>query len=393
MLTCSSSLINQTGMKIKLFFALILFTCIAKAQFRIEQVESGILEEQRTLKIYIPENYTEEKVYPLIVVLDADYLFDPVMANVNYYAYWLEMPEAIIVGVNQAGLGTLDMEYDPEYGMPSNKGTYFMDFITVELIPYIESQYTIANYKLIVGHGNSANFINYFLLKDEIAFNAYICLSPNFAPEMEDRIAATLNRSSKSKKFYYVATAENDDRDNKKRIKQLNTMLTDSDNANLYYYFDDFEVANHNSTAIYAIPNALNKIFSIFKPITPIEYKEKILPMEEPVINYLNDKYATIENLFGFKKEILINDYMAIYAACHKKEDVESLKELSKLAAKDYPNTMMADFMMGEYYEMDGNGKKALKAFQSAFSKEEIDFMTKDLTYEKIEQIKSDYGL
>ncbi|SFU59381.1 hypothetical protein SAMN05216480_10910 [Pustulibacterium marinum] len=377
----------------KKLLSLLLFCAFfsAQAQFSVEEVESGILKEKRTLKIYKPVNYTEEKVYPLIIVFDADYLFEPLVANINYYSYWLEMPEAIIVGVNQKGIRYEDCEYSGETGLPDNKGNDFFDFVGLELIPYIESQYTIANFRVAVGHGTTANFINYYLFKDAPLFNAYINLSPTFAPQMEERIASRLGQF-KEKKFYYLATAENDEKKNRTKIGNLNTMLKQVKNNQLYYYYDDFESANHNSTAVYAIPNALNKIFGIFKPITPAEYKEKILTMEEPVINYLNDKYNTIEDLFGFKKEILINDYMAIYAACKKKEDAESLRNLAELAEQDYPATMMYDYLMGEYYEQIGNPKKAVKHFQEAFAKEEIDFMTKDLAYEKMQAIKNDFG-
>lgn len=377
----------------KYIFLLFCFTAaLTHAQVIVEQIKSGILEESRNIKISIPKNYTEEKVYPLILVLDADYLFDAVVANVNYYSFWEEMPEAIIVGVDQSGLRAADMEYDFESGLPKNKGEYFFDFIGIEVIPFVESKYTIANFRLAVGHDLSANYINYYLFRDPPLFSAYICLSPNFAPKMEEKIASRL-AGFKDKKFYYIATAENDDRENHTRIKELTATLEKVKNQQLYFYSDDFGNANHNSLAVYAIPNALNKIFSIFKPITPKEYKEKILTSDQPVINYLYDKYNTIESLFGFKKEILINDYMAIYAACNKKKDTESLEKLAKLAARDYPKTMMSDYLMGEYYELTGKPKQALKSFQDAFAKEEIDFMTKDLAYEKMQQIKTDFGL
>ncbi len=363
----------------------------AQAQVKIEEIESGILKEKRTISIFTPPNYSETTLYPLIIVFDGEYLFDPMVANVNYYSYFEEMPEAIIVGINQKGLREEDSQYDPETGFPFKKGNDFFEFINIELIPYLESQYTIANFKLAVGHGITANFINYFLFKDQQLFNAYINLSPDFAPDMEERLAKRLAQF-KEKKFYYMATAENDLKKNKNSIKQLDAYLKQIQNTQLYYYFDDFETANHNSTAVYAIPHALNKIFSIFKPITPEEYKSKILTMDEPVINYLYDKYNSIENLFDLKKEILINDYMAIYAACRKKEDPESLEKLAELARRDYPETMMYDFFMGEFYEFIGKPKKAVKHFQEAFAKEEIDFMTKDLAYEKMQGIKTDFG-
>ncbi len=87
-----------------------------------------------------------------------------------------------------------------------------------------------------------------------------------------------------------------------------------------------------------------------------------------------------------------MNDVMAIYAATRKKEDFESLKSLSDLCKKEYPDTMMGFYFEGEYYEHLGEAKKALRTFEKTFGMQEIDFMTKELALEKIDAIKADFG-
>jgi hypothetical protein len=133
-------------------------------------------------------------------------------------------------------------------------------------------------------------------------------------------------------------------------------------------------------------------MFEIFKPISPKEYKEKILTSDAPVFKYLEDKYGLIETLFGFQKKVSLNDIMAIYAASRKKDDFESLKPLSDLCKKEFPETMMGFFFEAEYYEELGEGKKALRTFEKAFGMQEIDFLTKDLALEKIDALKADFG-
>ena len=91
-------------MKFKLT-TLFVFICLifAPAQTIYEDFRSNELGNSRQLKIQLPRNYetNEEKTYPLFVVLDGDYLFEIVAGNVDYYSYWEDMPEAIIVGINQ----------------------------------------------------------------------------------------------------------------------------------------------------------------------------------------------------------------------------------------------------------------------------------------------------
>jgi hypothetical protein len=173
---------------------------------------------------------------------------------------------------------------------------------------------------------------------------------------------------------------------------QLHTALSQQNRQGFHYFFDRYEGANEVSVATYGIGRAWDRTFDIFKPISPDEYREQILTSEEPVFNYLQNKYETIQTLFGFSKPVELNDIMAIYAGCRKKEDFESLKPLSDLCKKEFPDTMLGFYFEGEYYEQLGEPKKALRTFEKAFGMKEIDFLTKDMALEKMDALKADFG-
>ncbi|MBC8755629.1 esterase [Kordia sp. YSTF-M3] len=376
-----------------LLAAFMCFT-ITNAQTKIEKLASKKLNETRDIQLYIPEGYSDEKVYPIIVVLDANYLFESVVANTRYYSYWDEMPECIVVGINQYEVEDREKDcmYDDDNGLPKDKGTQFFEFIGMELIPFVEKNYNTANFKMIVGHDLTANFANYYLFKQVPLFDAYINLSPYFAPKMEERIATRLTEFE-TKKFYYLATAEEDTKKAAQRIRALNTSLSAIKNENIFYYYDDFTEANHNSLAVQAIPRAMSQIFSMYRPISVKEYKEKISTLSTSPYLYLADKYETIKNLFGFEKRVSVNDFMAIYSAVRKqKTTTEDLKLLAKLAKKEYPDTALFHFFMGEFHEKNGDAKKALRMYQNGFSMNAIDFITKDLMLDKAAKIKQDFG-
>ncbi len=376
-----------------LFIAFVCFSTI-NAQTTVEKIKSKKLNETRDIQLYIPEGYSEDKVYPIIVVLDAHYLFETVVSNSRYYSYWDEMPECIVVGVNQYKTEdrARDCMYADASGLPTEKGTKFFEFIGMELIPFVEKNYNTANFKMIVGHDLTANFSNYYLFKEVPLFDAYINLSPYFAPKMEGRIATRLEEFE-TKKFYYLATADEDTKKAAKRIRGLNESLSGLKNENIFYYYDDFTEANHNSLAVQAIPRAMSKIFTIYRPISVKEYKEKITELKTSPYLYLMDKYKTIKELFGFEKRVSVNDFMAIYSAVRKsKINNEDLKLLAKLGKKEYPDTSLFHFFMGEYYEKTGKPKKALRMYQNGFSMNAIDFITKDLMLDKADKIKQDFG-
>lgn len=372
---------------------IIILLCFgATAQVKQEIFESFKLQERRDVNYYFPENYTKEKKYPLIVVLDAEYLFDHVVANAKFYSTFHGMPQAIIVGINQSknSVRLDDCAFDPISGLPTDKGIKFYEFIGMELIPYLETSYNIAPFKIFVGYDITANFGNFYLFKEESLFNAYISIAPVLAPEMEARVPAQL--TSMKKKIFYSLVVEGEKSEYTSRISTMDKALKEIKSESLMYSFDTYATADHVSVVAYGIGKAFDDIFGMFKPISPKEYKEKLLTSEEPVYNYLETKYGTIENLFGFRKKVDLNDIMAIYAGCRKKQDFESLKPLSDLCKKEYPDTMLGFYFEGEYYEQLGDPKKALRTFEKAFGMKEIDFLTKEMALEKMDALKADFG-
>jgi len=362
------------------------------AQVKKEIFESFKLQERRNVSYYFPEDYSEEKTYPLLVVLDAEYLFDLVVANAKFQSRLDRMPDVIVVGVDQGenDIRWEDCDYEEISGLPTDKGKMFYEFLGTELIPYLATNYKIAPFKMFIGYDITANFGNYFLFKDKSFFNSYVSISPVLATEMENRVPERLSALDQS--IFYNLIIEKKPTEDRQRILQMNHSIGSITKESLHYFFDEYDDADHVSIAAYGISKAFDNVFKIFRPITPAEYKAEILTSEEPVYNYLEKRYNTIEELFGFQKQVELNDIMAIYAACRKKEDYESLKPLAELCKKEFPETMMGFYFEGEYYEEIGEPKKAFKTFEKAFQMEEIDFLTKDLALEKIDALKADFG-
>jgi hypothetical protein len=368
------------------------FGVISYSQTTQEIFESFKLQERRDVHYYFPENMDEDKKYPLIIVLDGEYLFEQVVASSKFYSRFHGMPQSIVVGLDQSknDLRYEDCAFDNESGLPSEKGKNFYEFIGMELIPYLDLNFSTAPFKMIVGYDITANFMNYWLFKDNSIFDAYICISPTLAPEMETRVPMRLNTFENQ--IFYQVIVEGEQNKDTQRIAAMDQGIKALEKESLHYYFDEYKNADHISVATYGIGKAFDNIFGMFKPISPKEYKTQILTSEEPVFNYLESKYQGIVDIFGFSKPVALNDIMAIYAASRKKEDFESLKPLSDLCKKEYPDTMLGFYFEAEYYEQLGEPKKALKTFEKAFQMEEIDFLTKEMALEKMDALKADFG-
>nr|WP_315151588.1 alpha/beta hydrolase-fold protein [uncultured Flavobacterium sp.] len=382
-------------MKHLLIVLLAFFSFSCFAQIKTISFNSEKLNEKRDLYISLPASYEKNKTkqYPLLVLLDGDYLLNPFTGALTYGSYWDDLPEVIIVGIsqNKNDQRNIDCGVDPVTGMPDGKSVDFFDFISLELIPMIQKEYRTTNFKIIAGHDITASFLNFFLYKDNPLFNAYISLSPEFPVNMDETMPDLL-ANSKIPLFYYLSTADGDEKKMRERIINLDTSVKAIKNPELNYKFEDFKEASHYSLVLHSIPSALYQIFSIAQPISVLEYKTKIVTLKEGYVDYLKKKYDIIENSFGIKNPIRISDFKAIEAAILENKDYNELDALAVLADKHYPKSMLGDYQLAIMFEKKGDNPRAVRYYMSGFNKEEIADLTKDMMFAKAEELKKTFA-
>lgn len=366
---------------------------VSSAQIKYESISSEKLGETRQIKIQLPRDYEEnaEKRYPVMIVLDGDYLFEPIAGMVEYYSYWEDAPEMIVIGINQDGIRMEDTYYSEQNFLPEGKGAKFFEFIGMELLAQMDQKYRTANFRIIVGHDFTSNFINYYLLKQNPIFQGYINLSPDLAPEMANRVIEALS-TAETKKWFYMATGTADVPALKDNILSLDNKLKSLENELVEYNFDNFEGGTHYSLVGKAIPSAIESMFEVYRPISTKDYNEVLLQTSVSPSDYLADKYTSIEELYGIKRKISINDFMAVYRAIEKTRNWEEYKNLYKMAYDYYPGTMLGTYFEARYEEETGNPKRAMRIYQNAYGQEKIAFIDTDFMLEKAEAIKKDFG-
>src|SRR5690606_23459391 len=112
-------------------------------------------------------------------------------------------------------------------------------------------------------------FLNFYLYKDNPAFNGYISLAPEMAPEMEKRVAERLATIQKPV-MYYQASGQGDLPELRDKTAALDQNIKAIGNKNFRYQYDDFPGASHYSLVAQAIPQALYFIFDGYQPISMV---------------------------------------------------------------------------------------------------------------------------
>jgi predicted alpha/beta superfamily hydrolase len=372
-----------------LFIFSLLFCELIFAQVTYEKFESRKLNATRELKIRLPDDYNPDSdlKHPVIIVFDAEYLFEPVAGQVSYQTYFDEMPQSIIVGVVQGKERFYDSYFDEVTGLPFESGDRFYNFIDQELIPYIDFKYNTSKFKVAVGHDLMGNFINSFLFHDTPIFQAYINLSPDFKGTMSENVKTRLEWLD-SDVFYYLATADGDIKSIRDRIRTTNDNLKTLDNQHLTYYFDELIGDSHYTLVSGALSKALDRIFELYKPLDDKELREKALPYEGTLDDYIVDRYKRIDDLFGIFKPISEEELQRLITLADQREDIESVYKIGKLANKLNPSSSFGTYYMALHAEKLGKTKRAVKLYQSALDLNEMSHINKEFIMSHVEDLK-----
>jgi predicted alpha/beta superfamily hydrolase len=142
----------------------------------------------REINIWTPPSYgeDEERRYPVLYVIDGgkEQDFHHISGLAQLAAINGMYEEMIVVGIKTENrLMELAHEpKDPRYiRTPANAGKsdVFLEFITQEVIPYVEEQYSVSQRRLVVGESLAGLFVVEVFLKSPDSFSDYISVSPS----------------------------------------------------------------------------------------------------------------------------------------------------------------------------------------------------------------------
>jgi predicted alpha/beta superfamily hydrolase len=170
------------------FVLLTVFSCIlinvsGQSNYNLKQdsLQSGILNQNRKLSIYLPDGYDTANVkFPVIYVLDGEGRCQHIVPTTRFLFENNKMPKVIVVGIHNIDRNH-DFLPDSTKSVPTSGGAdKFITFFKDELIPYIDKTYKTEPYKVLIGHSFGGLFTMYALLKEPDLFDSYIAMDPSF---------------------------------------------------------------------------------------------------------------------------------------------------------------------------------------------------------------------
>ncbi len=358
------------------------------------QIPSKILNEPRKIYIYVPpaDSLNTAKRYPVLYLMDGESHFSMIAELCRYLSRWdvNVMPEMIIVGIpntNRTRDLTPTHSIIDYYGKPDTSATSwlkpsggndkFLQFISEELIPYVETHYKTHPFKIFAGHSfGGITAIDCFLNNPNM-FNAYIALSPSFwwdngyLLKLADK---KLQKGSAISKILFYSDASEGVADKSTfhtNLLKFDSLIAQRQIIGLDHKYLNYPDDIHMTEPVKAYYDALRFIFGQWD-----------LPPQEPKqVNaaILMKHYLNLSRRYGYTilpNEANINDWASYLMK--NPETLDNAISLFEMNAINYPSSSKAFTSLGDAYVKKDEREKAVASYKKALVLNPEDAKVKD---------------
>jgi predicted alpha/beta superfamily hydrolase len=222
------------------------------------QHASTIFDGKRRYQVSLPERYfMNERHYPSLFIIDADFQFQHVSAIVKNLTRMGKIPPMIVVGVaNQGGddylkTTTWSDGKDDAFGGAEKLQAY----LSKELLPLIDKNYRTNSQKALSGYSLGGLFTLYSMMQQETPFNAFLAMSPSawFDDNSLPKKLTPLLQENKLNAPVFISLANEEGMGIDEVIKVFETSAAKS----LRWQYKHYPNENHFTTALPAIYDGL----------------------------------------------------------------------------------------------------------------------------------------
>ncbi|MEO0571923.1 MAG: alpha/beta hydrolase-fold protein, partial [Bacteroidota bacterium] len=230
--------------------------------------QSKVLNKTIPLSIQLPANYeNSQKAYPVLYMMDSDYRsrFAMLASTLDYMGENGQIPEMILIGIDipEGNSILLPTRANKDTTIPDG----YIDFFETELIPYVESTYRTALFKVLNGSSNSGFFSVYTLLNNPLLFNGYFASSPSLRhipKEMQQKIKAGPLKTLTENRFLHIIYSDDEGLTN--YVSEFSGLLEEHKPEGFTYKVDELVNQGHVPAADF-----VQFLLALYPDFNPIE--------------------------------------------------------------------------------------------------------------------------
>ena len=387
------------------FFLTFFFAKNAHAQLqdssRVTGVEiktfySKILDEDRRIYIQTPAGMKPYEAYPVLYLLDGEALTVMAGGQVQYLSESYKIiPSLVIVGIENTDR-TRDLtpthsiigpDGKPDttaraFGKTSGGGEKFLQFMKEELMPYIESNYATAPYKILAGHSLGGLMAVYCMINHPDFFNAYIAISPSIQWDNEmilKSATAKLDSKTSLNKILFFSDASEGGQFHQNQL-MFDTLLKQKNVPRLKHKYTWYPEETHISEPVKAFYDGIRFVYPQWHlPYNSSAFRQTL--SSEAVKKHYEELSAT----YGYKVIPLHDEINQI--SRFLRNDPKRIKDaidLLQMNAANYPASSVIQDLLGDTYLKTSDTTMALASYQKAFALDPANNKLK----QKIEKMK-----
>jgi predicted alpha/beta superfamily hydrolase len=335
-----------------------------------DSLVSSVLKETRNFKIILPSTYEQySKIkYPVIYVLDGDFLIQATSGILEYMSKTGQIPEMIQVYLSNTNRTkdftptqtSINYEGEEDASLEnSGGGKEFLKFLNTELVKYIDENYRTNSFNTLIGRSFAGLIGGFDFLQEKTELDGYLLIDPSFWWDEQytvQFIDEVPTKNFENKKIY-ISSSDNFEFSNyieqmrnsqSSYFSKIQDRKIDSAKIKLEY----FEQNTHGTVTVPSLYNGLIFIFGDYF-LNGMKYKTA----DEIIYHFT--QFSEKNGAEFTPLEPMINWLASIQ---NDKDKSGSLK-LYELNTFNYPESVNALLNLAEQYEQRNMIEKALVVY------------------------------
>lgn len=375
---------------------------------KMHEIKSKILDENRKIYVHVPDGFwgldTQMESYPIAIVLDGESQFLQTLTNTDdLSAAPLGndlMPRTIIVGIPNTDRLRDFTPYPAQMGLDTSSISItggspdFLEFITSEVIPFVESLYPTNAHRTLIGHSLGGLAVFHALIHHAHSFDQYLAIDPYLAYDNGtylNMIIDSLNRHSYSEEKLYIAAAtqvpsfltlNHIDRDTSevtaivRSNRKFETYLNSTTERSHIAYVS-FAGENHFSIPTIATIAGFRWFYQDFPFPEIMDYYHPQYQRRTDLVPRLHEHYSGLSNALGYDiapMESYLNSFA--HGLDHFRRS-DLAMQLLDYSIQIYPNRPSTYKSKGQYLASKNRNAEAIQAFEKSLAIAEDPDLTK----------------
>jgi len=325
------------------------------------KIQSKILEEERQLLIYVPEEYIKStEKFPVIYIFDGNKHYKHAVTTIETLQKNGQIPASIIVAItNNKGTHMRDFV---------NERDNFLNFVKQEVQSFVAKKFRVNGYKTLFGHSRPGALVLETLIKDPDGFDNYIAANPIISKALITKFEKLLNKNKLlDQSLYFSMGGVHDVGPNSVVLmKKLADLLHKKAPNSFQWKYQYFPQHVHHTTPNVSLYEGLAVNFT--------DYQDPIISSYQKFIDGngmegVKAYFRKRANKYETTDKVTTNTIAGLgFAFIEGNNEKEAVKLLNDVIKNIYPESIHLHRVLARSYEKMASYEQALKVYEKMIS-------------------------